>query len=164
MLPLAQALELASQSELDLVEVASNADPPVCRILDYGKFRYMQAKKDRETRKSQKLNLVRQVRFRTRIGDHDIAAKERKVRKLLDEGAKVKISVLFRGREISHPELGVNLLKRITEQLQDQAKLEQAPSMEGRMLSIVLAPATDSKAAKRDKQGKETDNAQDENP
>ena len=140
------ALKLARERELDLVEVAPQASPPVCRLLDYGKFRYMQTKRDREARKSQKNTMLREVRFRTRIGDHDREAKQRLVRKLLEEGAKVKVSVLFRGREITHPELGMNLLRKVAEGFKGEAKLEKAPGMEGRMMSIILSPAVDSQA------------------
>ena len=113
----------------------------MCRLLDYGKFRYLQTTKEREMRRSSKSSSLRQVRFRPRIGRHDIEAKERLVRRLLGEGAKVKVTVLFRGREIVHPELAVNLLRRVAETLKDDAKVEQAPSMEGRMMSIILVPA-----------------------
>jgi translation initiation factor IF-3 len=146
---LAEALERARGSDLDLVEVAPQADPPVCRLLDYGKFRFMQTKKQRETRKGQKTGLMREVRFRPRIGDHDIDAKGRQVRKLLSEGSKVKVSVMFRGREITHPELGAVLLRKIAESLKEESKLEKAPSMEGRFLSIVLAPTVVKEAGAR---------------
>lgn len=146
-MPLSEALERAREQDLDLVEVAPQAAPPVCRLLDYGRFRYMQTKKLRETRKSQRGSLLREVRFRPRIGQHDVEAKTRLVRKLLNEGNKVKVSVMFRGREMTHPELGVNLLRRIAESVQDGAKLEKSPSMQGRFLSIILAPT----AAKENK-------------
>lgn len=139
--PTLQALKLAQERSLDLVEVSPTAVPPVCRLLDYGKFRYAQTKKEREARKGQKVVSLREVRIRPRIGEHDIEAKSRQVKKLLEEGAKVKVAVMFRGREITHPELGVGLLKRITEGLQNDAKLERAPALEGRILSIILAPA-----------------------
>ncbi len=137
-LPDAQALAL--EREVDLVEVAPAADPPVCRLLDYGKFRYAQAKKEREARKTQKATGLREVRFRPSIGQHDLDAKYRTIQKLLATGAKVKVSVLFRGRSITHPELGVGLLRRVAEGLQEEAKLERAPAMEGRMLSIIMTP------------------------
>ena len=148
-MPVQQALELARERGLDLVEVAPNAEPPVCRILDYGKFRYIQTKKERESKKGHKLVMVRQVRFRTRIGDHDRQAKIRQIRKLLEEGAKVRISVQFRGREITHPELGVTLLRSVAEELKTEARLEQPPTMEGRALAIILVsnPQKDTKAA-----------------
>ncbi len=134
------ALALAQERGLDLVEVAPGADPPVCRLLDYGRFRYVQTKREREARKSQKSTALREVRFRPAIGQHDLDAKYRTIQKLLDTGAKVKVSVLFRGRSITHPELGVNLLRKVAEGLQEEAKLERAPTMEGRMMSIILTP------------------------
>ena len=139
-LSLQDALTLAREREVDLVEVAPAADPPVCRLLDYGRFRYVQTKKEREARKAQKATGLREVRFRPAIGQHDLDSKTRIIQKLLGTGAKVKVSVLFRGRSITHPELGVGLLRKVAEGLQEEAKLEKAPSMEGRMLSIILAP------------------------
>ena len=135
------ALALAQERELDLVEVAPGAEPPVCRLLDYGRFRYEQSKKEKEAKKSQRSVELREVRLRPNIGQHDLDAKERIVRKLLDTGAKVKLTVIFRGRSITHPELGVVLLRKVAESLQEVSKLEKAPSMEGRMLSIILAPS-----------------------
>ena len=135
------AMELAREHDLDLVEVAPNSVPPVCRLLDYGKFRYLQSTKEREMRKTQKTNTLREVRFRPKIGIHDIQAKERLVHRLLDGGNKVKVSVMFRGREIDHPEIAVNLLKQVNDVLKEEAKLEQPPKLEGRFMSIILAPA-----------------------
>ena len=139
-LSLQDALALARERELDLVEVAPAADPPVCRLLDYGRFRYSQNKKEREAKKSQKATGLREVRLRPNIGQHDLDFKSKIVKKLLATGAKVKIGVIFRGRSITHPDLGVGLLRRITEGLKDDAKLESPPAMEGRMLSIILVP------------------------
>lgn len=136
-----QALQLATEKDVDLVEVAPAASPPVCRLLDYGKFRYEQAKKDRESRKGQKGQEIREVRLRPRTEEHDIEVKARLVRKFLAEGQKVKISVFFRGREITHPELGMALLRKVAESLQEEAKLEKTPSMEGRSMTMILAPA-----------------------
>ncbi len=137
-----EAMALAQERDLDLVEVAPGADPPVCRLLDYGRFRYEQAKKEKEAKKSQRSIELREVRLRPNIGQHDLDAKERRIRKFLDSGAKVKVTVLFRGRSITHPELGISLLRKVAEGLQSISKLEKAPSMEGRMLSIILAPGT----------------------
>ena len=125
---------------MDLVEVAPAAQPPVCRLLDYGKFRYIQNKKEKEGRKNQKVNLLREVRFRPGSSGLDLEAKTRMVRKLLGEGSKVKLTVMFRGREITHQSLGVELLRKAAETFKEEAKLEKAPSMEGRRLSIVIAP------------------------
>jgi len=142
-----EALKLAQGSDLDLVEVAPAAEPPVCRVLDYGKFKYVQTKKEREAKKAQRSTALREVRFRPGIGQHDQDAKLRTVRKLLGTGAKVKLTVIFRGRSITHPEIGVTLLRRMAESLQEEAKLERAPAMEGRSLSIILIPV-----ARRDEQ------------
>ena len=139
-MPTFEANQLAQERGLDLVEVAPAAQPPVCRLLDYGKVKYIQTKKEREGRRTQKVNLLREVRFRPRIGDHDMEAKRRQVKKLLEEGSKVKLTVMFRGREITHQEIGVELLRRTAEAFKDEVKLEKAPTMEGRRLSIIIAP------------------------
>lgn len=151
--PLAQALETARERELDLVEVAPSAEPPVCRLLDFGKYLYEQTKKHREARRHQKATLVKEVRFRPKIDDHDIAFKQRQVERFLREGDKVKIMVRFRGREIAHPQLGMAILTKIAEALQDLAAVEKAAEMEGRSLTMVLAPA---KHGKDRGDGKET--------
>lgn len=135
------ALARARINELDLVEVAPNADPPVCRLLDYGKLRYLTSKKERETRKSQKSNDLKEVRFRPNIGVHDFYAKLRKVRQFIGNGDKVKLTVRFRGREAVHQQLGLSLLKRVADDLKDDVRLEHAPSMEGRAMSMVLIPS-----------------------
>ena len=139
-MPLIQAREVARKQNLDLVEVAPTAVPPVCRLLDYGKYKYEQAKKERQTRKSQKTSLLREVRVRPKIGAHDFEAKARTARKLLEGGDKVKVSVLFRGREITHPELGLKLLQRMSELVTDVASLERQPAMYGRRMIMILAP------------------------
>ena len=139
-IPLQDALKMAEEADFDLVEVATQASPPVVRILDYGKFRYEQSKKERESKKTTKNVGIREVRMRPRIDEHDIAFKSRMVKKFLGEGHKVKMSVLFRGREITHPELALKLMRRVAEALEDMAKLEKAPSMEGRMMTMILAP------------------------
>jgi len=138
-MPLNQALETARKQDLDLVEVAATATPPVCRLLDYGKYRYEQVKKEREARKSQKVSLLREVRLRPKIGDHDFEAKARSVRKLLDEGNKVKVTILFRGREVTHPEFGRRLLQRMTDIVKEVASIERQPLMEGRRMNIILS-------------------------
>lgn len=134
------AVKLAQEKGVDLVEVAPAAVPPVCRLLDYGKFRYLQTKKERESRKGSKVNLLREVRFRPRIGDHDMEAKRRQVHKLLEEGSKVKLTVMFRGREITHQDIGVDLLRKTAEAFKEEAKVEKPPSLEGRRLSIIITP------------------------
>lgn len=141
-LSIQDALNLADEEGLDLVEVAPTQVPPVCRLMDYGRFKFAQAKKARDVRKSRVggSNEQREVRLRVRIGEHDIKSKVRRVSHLLGGGSKVKISVFFRGREIAHPELAVNLLRRVAEALSSEAKLERAPVMEGRALSVILSP------------------------
>jgi translation initiation factor IF-3 len=139
-MPTTQALDMARERGLDLVEVAPNANPPVCRILDYGKFKYEQAKKEREAHKHQKQSQLREVRFKPKIGTHDIDFKTKVVEKLLRGGDKVKVSVMFRGREITHPEIGRDLLNRVSNNLKDVAVVERQPSMEGRFMNMYLAP------------------------
>ncbi len=136
-----QALEAARRSNLDLVEVAPTSNPPVCRLLDYGKFKYEQQKKEQQAKKSQKVSMLREIRLRPKIGVHDFDAKARTARKLLADGAKVKVTLMFRGREITHPELGWKILQRMAEALSDVAALERKPVMEGRRMDIVLTPA-----------------------
>ena len=140
MTPILQAMDMARERGLDLVEVAPNANPPVCRILDYGKFKYEQSKKEREAHKHQKQVVLREVRFKPKIGAHDIAVKRRVVEGLLAGGDKVKVSVMFRGREITHPEIGRELLLGISQTLKEVAIVERQPSMEGRFMNMYLAP------------------------
>ena len=146
--PILQALEMARERGLDLVEVAPNANPPVCRVLDYGKFKYEQAKKEREAHKHQKQATLREVRFKPKIGTHDVDFKTKVVKKLLEGGDKVKVSVMFRGREITHPEIGRELLLRIAGNLKDAAIVERQPSMEGRFMNMYLAPVPQKVAPK----------------
>jgi len=149
-----KALEMATEKGLDLVEVAPSANPPVCRLLNYGKFRYEATRKEREARKASKTksnNSVREVRMKTRIGDHDREAKTRLVKRLLTEGSKVRVSVMFRGREVQHPQIGMALLKNVAEDLQEDALLEKAPSFEGRFLAMILAPSPSLKKNKNNR-------------
>ena len=139
-MPLAQALQVAREHNLDLVEVATNVAPPVCRLLDWGKFKYEQTKKEREARKSHKVPLLREVRVRVKIGDHDLEAKIRLTKKLLGEGDKVKVSVLFRGREITHPELGKDILQKMLNSLKGVAAIDKPLAMEARRMSLILSP------------------------
>lgn len=142
---LAQAREAARRHNLDLVEVAPTAVPPVCRLLDYGKYRYEQAKKEREARKSQRVSLLREIRLRPRIDNHDLEAKTRTARKLLEEGDKVKVTVMFRGREIVHSELGLRLMQRVADSLKDGASVDKQPSMDGRRMVMILSPLSEQK-------------------
>jgi translation initiation factor IF-3 len=135
-----EALRAARTAEVDLVEVAPNSDPPVCRLLDYGKLRYLSSKKDRESKKGQKSTELREVRFRPNIGTHDLEAKTRKVKELIEDGAKVKLTVRFRGREATHQQIGLGVLKRVADDLKEFVRLEKPPSMEGRSLSMILIP------------------------
>ena len=141
---------MAEERGLDLVEVAAAASPPVCRFMDYGKFRYEATRKEREARRDQKAkggsNVVREVRLKTRIGEHDRLAKTRVVKRLLDEGSKVRVSVMFRGREITHPEVGMAVLRLVAEDLKDEALMEKPPGFEGRFLAMVLVPPPNSTA------------------
>ena len=134
------ALQLARDTNVDLVEVAPNSDPPVCRLLDYGKLRYLSAKKERESKKSQKSTDLREVRFRPNIGSHDLESKTRKVKELIQDGSKVKLTVRFRGRESAHQQLGLSVLKRVADELKDDVRLEKPPALEGRALSMILVP------------------------
>ena len=145
-MPLAQAREIARRQNLDLVEVAATAVPPVCRLLDYGKYKYDQAKTEREARRSQRVALLREVRLRPRIDDHDFEAKTRTVKKLLGEGDKVKVTVMFRGREIVHPELGLRLLQRMAASLEEAAAVDRQPSLDGKRMIMILSPLSGQKA------------------
>ncbi len=136
-----QAMQMARQNGVDLVEVAPNADPPVCRLLDYGKLRYLYSKKERESKKTQKNTELREVRFRPNIGVHDLEAKLRKVKEFIEDGSKVKLTVRFRGREAVHQQLGLSLLKRVADDMKEDVRLEKPPSMEGRALSMILIPS-----------------------
>ncbi len=139
-MPTFEAMNIARERGLDLVEVAPTANPPVCRLLDYGKFKYEQAKKEREAHKHQKQVVLREVRFKPKIGVHDVDFKTRVVEKLLKGGDKVKVSVMFRGREITHPEIGRELLNRVASNLGGAGTVEKQPSMEGRFMNMILAP------------------------
>ena len=139
-MPLYQAREVAQKHNLDLVEVARTATPPVCRLMDYGRYKYLQTKKEREARKSQKLSLLREVRLRPKIGIHDFEAKARKARDLLEGGDKVKVTIMFRGRENTHPELGLKLIDRMWESLKEISAIEKQPTREGARLHIILTP------------------------
>jgi translation initiation factor IF-3 len=139
--PVAEALEIARGQDLDLVEVAPHADPPVCRLLDYGKYSYERAKKAREAKKSHKPVELKEIRLRPKTGDHDINFKVSRMRSFLEEGFKVKVRVLFRGREITHPEIAQDRLNSIAADLHDVATVEYSPRMEGRSMFMILSPA-----------------------
>jgi translation initiation factor IF-3 len=157
-----RALQMARDSEVDLVEVAPNSDPPVCRLLDYGKLLYLSAKKEKESKRGQKSTEQKEVRFRPNIGTHDLDSKVRKVREFIDDGSKVKLTVRFRGREAAHQQLGLSVLRRVADELKDEVRLERAPAMEGRSLSMVLIPSVqkgEERAAQRASSGKNQGNS-----
>ena len=135
-----EALDMAGDAGLDLVEIAPNADPPVCKILDFGKFKYEEQKKKNEARKKQKIIEVKEIKLRPSIDDHDYEVKMRSMNKFIEEGDKVKVTMRFRGRELAHQELGMNVLMRVKGDLDTIAKVEQMPRMEGRQMTMVVAP------------------------
>jgi translation initiation factor IF-3 len=135
------AMAVAEGKGLDLVEVAPTATPPVCRIIDYGKYLYDEKKKAAEARKKQKNVVVKEIKLRPKIEEHDFQVKKRRVEEFLEDGQKVKISVRFRGREIVHPELAQKLLSRLATEVVQTGKIERAPTMEGRMMIMLLTPA-----------------------
>jgi len=135
-----EALAKATEAGFDLVEVSPNADPPVCKILDFGKFKYEEQKRRNEARKKQKVIEVKEIKLRPGIDDHDYDVKMRSMVKFIDEGDKVKVTMRFRGRELAHQELGMNVLMRVKDDLDKVAKVEQVPRMEGRQMTMVLSP------------------------
>jgi translation initiation factor IF-3 len=139
-MPIQQALDTARQRELDLVEVAPEAVPPVCRIMDFGKFKYMQARRQKEARKKQTTIIVKEVKMGPKTEKHDFDFKVKHVRRFLEDGNKAKVTVRFKGREMAHTELGWKMLNRMVESVQDIATVENHPRMEGRMLSMVFTP------------------------
>ena len=138
--PLERALEVAERFKLDLVEVAPNAKPPVCKIIDFGKFMYEKKKKEKEAKKKQHTIQVKELRFRPQTDDHDLEFKTRHAREFLEGGDKVKATVQFRGRDMLYTEQGKELLENLAEELEDVSKIESKPTMEGRRMIMVLAP------------------------
>jgi len=134
------AIDLAEQAGLDLVEIVPNATPPVCKILDYGRFRFLEQKKAAEARKKQKVVEIKEIKLRPGIDDHDYETKMKAVRRFFDEGDKVKITLRFRGREMAHQELGMKLLDRVKLEMADISKIESEPLLEGRQMTMVMAP------------------------
>lgn len=139
-MPTSDAIQRAVEAGLDLVEVSPNADPPVCKILDFGKLKYQEQKKKNEARKKQKTIDIKEIKLRPNIDSHDYDVKMRNARRFIDEGDKVKVTLRFRGRELAHQELGAQVLERVREELDEIAKVEQFPKMEGRQLIMVMAP------------------------
>lgn len=136
-----QARTMARERGLDLVEISPTASPPVCRIMDYGKFKYEQKKRASESRRKQHVITVKELRVRPRTGDHDVDVRLRQARQFLDEGDKVSVTVQFRGREVVHSELGMDLLNRIADALKDVAKVERPARLEGKRMTMILCPS-----------------------
>ncbi len=134
-----EALDEAEKRGLDLVEISPNAVPPVCKIIDYGKYNYEQQKREKISKKKQHVITVKEVRFRPHTDTHDIETKVRKIREFIDDGDRVKLSVMFRGREMAHQEIGMNTIQRVIALLEDVAKVEKAPIQEGRFITAYLA-------------------------
>jgi translation initiation factor IF-3 len=153
--PLAQALRRAREQELDLVEVAAQADPPVCRIMDYGKQKYQQTQKDKEARKRQNQIVVKEIKMRPKISTNDYGTKSGHVRRFLEAGSKVRASIMFRGREMTHTELGLKLLDRLAEDMSELASVEAAPKVDGRNMVMVLAPHKNKAALKAESEAAE---------
>ena len=138
--PLPEALSIARAADLDLVEVAPQANPPVCRIMDYGKFKYEAAQRAKESRRKTTQISIKEMKYRVKIGRGDFDTKTKKVEHFLSEGHKVKITIMFRGREVAHPELGMKILEDVAKKVEDLAKVEAAPKLDGRNMVMVLAP------------------------
>ncbi|MEW6423475.1 MAG: translation initiation factor IF-3 [Bacillota bacterium] len=139
-MPIAAALRLAEEKELDLVEVAPQAKPPVCRLMDYGKFKYEQSKREKEAKKKQRVINVKEVKMRLNIEDHDFLVKAKSAERFLRDGDKVKATIMFRGREIVHTQLGQVLLSRLAEHVKDISTVERQPKLEGKNMIMILAP------------------------
>lgn len=137
-----EGLEMARQAGMDLVEVSPNADPPVCKLLDFGKYKYMQQKRANEARKKQKTFQVKEVKLRPNIDEHDLSVKKKNLHKFLEAGDKVKLTLRFRGREMAHQQMGLDLLNSIREELGDSVKVEHQPKLEGRQMIMVVAPVS----------------------
>ena len=154
--PLPEALNIAQDLDLDLVEVAPEANPPVCRIMDYGKFKYESSQRAKESRKKASSVSLKEMKYRPKIGQGDFDTKTSKVEKFLSDGHKVKITIMFRGREVFHPELGREILERVAENVETVGKVDQFPTLDGRNMTMVLSP--DKVAKQRRKNAEETSN------
>nr|WP_244269707.1 translation initiation factor IF-3 [Caldanaerovirga acetigignens] len=139
-MPLKEALRLAQERQLDLVKVAPQAKPPVCKIMDYGKYKYEQSKREKEARKNQKVISVKEIRMSPNIEEHDFQVRVKSALRFLDDGNKVKVTVRFRGREITHTQLGEDVLKRLAESVKEKAVIEKPPVIEGRNMVMILSP------------------------
>ncbi len=138
--PTLEALKIAREAGVDLVEVAPQSSPPVCKLLDYGKFKFEQEKKIKESRKNQKIVKIKEVRMQPKIDDHDLEFKSKHVREFLEEGNKVKVTIRFRGRELAHTEIGEDVLKSVLAHIEGSYVMEKLPAMEGRFMSMILTP------------------------
>ena len=138
--PVAEALQIAREADLDLVEVAPMANPPVCRIMDYGKYKFDAAQRAKESRRKSTNVSIKEMKYRPKIGPGDFDTKTRQVQKFLGQGHKVKVTIMFRGRELSHQELGLKILDRVAQEVEPLAKVEAAPKVDGRNMVMVLAP------------------------
>lgn len=148
-MPLPQALDFARQQDLDLVEVAPNATPPVCRVMDHGKYKYEQDQRRKEAKKKQSHISVKEMKFRPKIDEHDFDTKVKHVERFLREGSKVKLTIMFRGREVSHPELGRRILDRVADQVEEIGEVEAYPKIDGRNMTMVLGPARGGRRKRR---------------
>jgi translation initiation factor IF-3 len=155
--PIEEARWLANELGMDLVEVAPDARPPVCRLMDYGKYKYEQSVRQREGRKKQTRTVIKEVKFRPKIDDHDYEVKMRRTIQFLDDGDKVKVTLMFRGREITHPELGEKILRRLVEDAKDHGEIESGPKLEGRNMMMQLAPLRNRPNRDQEGAGAETD-------
>lgn len=150
---LPEALDIARDMDLDLVEVAPTANPPVCRIMDYGKFKYEAAQRAKETRRKATHSALKEMKYRPKIGKGDFATKTAKVQKFLSEGHKVKITIMFRGRELAHPELGQEILERVAQEIAHLGKVDQFPRQDGRNMTMVLSPDRQVRQRRKDDGG-----------
>ncbi|MCB1113362.1 MAG: translation initiation factor IF-3 [Chlamydiia bacterium] len=146
--PLQEAMRMAESANLDLVEIVPNSNPPVCKVIDYGKYRYDQTKKEKESKKAQHQVKVKEVKVKPNIGQHDLNTKIRHAREFIEGGNKVKITCQFRGREMAHPEFGEKVINQICQELSDIAQREAPPKMFGRMMNVVISPAAAKKGRK----------------
>jgi translation initiation factor IF-3 len=155
-MPVREALRLAEERQLDLVEIAPQAKPPVCRLMDYGKYKYEQSKREKEAKKRQRIINIKEVKLRPSIEEHDFQVKARNAARFLKEGDKVKATIMFRGREIMHTQLGHQLLLRLAEQVKDLSIIERQPKLEGKNMVMILAPRQDIKPESKQESKQET--------
>ncbi|MDD4776338.1 MAG: translation initiation factor IF-3 [Syntrophomonas sp.] len=155
--PIREALALAEEKNLDLVEVAPSAKPSVCRLMDYGKFKFEQSKREKESRKKQKIVSIKEVKMRPNIEEHDFQVKAKNARKFLSAGDKLKFTIMFRGRQVTHPELGEKLCIQLAKELSDISTVEKHPKLEGRNMVMILVPRLDIDKTEKDKSDKKED-------